>query len=425
MGDREREEKVPPQFAGRDLSSRRKYSGTATRPSTTGPTAYHSGGKDGGMEIGVRYTNEPEQGTPGTRLRGKTHQGWRHAPEDDKPGDEGFDPTNRGAPEEAGEVHPDGAADQESKVCNHKCSKSNSRFLFSGNLRIHRREENQQRRREDQSRPIYVHPDPTNRDKSPVLQTNADTKICTRTGTMFQMPPMESHHKGMQISSEVLLLRKTRSKGRPSPLRLLQKAGATEMYKLPGKPQPSLQRMPLKNQYDLHHTRADGARTASEDNQPRSTDSNQNNSGTMEGGNISHTTTSNNSPTSDPGTMEDSPATTASMEGDTACTKASMPTTISLPTTSPTRQKDYSPGVKETSTSNNGEICHHNGHCNPGPYEPPHEDSGHNKRAHQSSSQGIIQEGTGGPNSSRKKNPSRSDAPLGPGQCYNLLRNDS
>ena len=111
------------------------------------------------------------------------------------------------------------------------------------------------------------------------------------------------------------------------------------MYKLPGKSQPSLQRVPFKNQHDIHNTRADGARTATEDNQLSSGDSNQNNPSTMEEGNTADISTMD-STTTDSGTMKDNTSTTtATMESDTTGIETSMPPTINLPTTSPTKQR--------------------------------------------------------------------------------------
>ena len=104
-------------------------------------------------------------------LRGKKHQGGRHTPENVKPGDEGHHPPNRRTRKETNQVYPDVAANPEYKVHNYESSFSNTRFLFSGNLRLYRREKNQQGRREDQSSNIHL--DPTNRDNSYFLQTHA------------------------------------------------------------------------------------------------------------------------------------------------------------------------------------------------------------------------------------------------------------
>ena len=116
---------------------------TANPASNTTQISYHTGGKYWSSEVGVRDSHEPAQGTPGTRHRCKTYMGGRHAPENTKPGDEGHHPPNRRTGEETDQVYPDAAADPEYKVRNNECSFSNTRYLFSRNLRLHRREKTQ------------------------------------------------------------------------------------------------------------------------------------------------------------------------------------------------------------------------------------------------------------------------------------------
>ena len=194
----------------------------------------------------------------------------------------------------------------------------------------------------------------------------------TRTSTMFQMSSQEPHHKIVQVPPEMLPLWKTRPKGCHNSLRLLQKAKAAKMLKLSWKPQPSIQRMLIKDLHDLHYLRADGNRRTMEDNQPRSTN-HQAKSNTMEGA------------TADTGTTEGATTDTGTKEGITTDTGTSMPSTNSLPTTSPNRQEDCYQGTKESLASNSRQIGHNTSHCYPGSYESPNEDITH----------GTVQQGTG------------------------------
>ena len=106
-------------------------------------------------------------------------------------------------------------------------------------------------------------------------------------------------------------------------------------------------------------------------------------------------------------------------------TVISLPSTSSLPTTSPKRQEDCYQGTEESSTSNSREISHNNGHSYPGSDKSTDENSGHNQETHQDTNQRTVQQGTGGSKSCRKVNPPNPDAPHGPRQCHNIVPDDT
>ena len=312
------------------------------------------------MDLGLRSPDVLKQDIPRNEISGKAHERGCYAHQDNQRGHEGQNPSLRNTRNEARTFRTADRSDKKTKVRNNKSTISDTGKVLRGSTWVLRGKETNERGRQDPVPRLHRHREATIRGKCPLLPHNADSPVCSRPPSVFQVPQMEPYHEILQSQTTMLPLWQTRTQGRPPSLRLLQENGDTDLHKLSGITQPGLQRMSSPDSNSLRDSREDGP-GAPEENSCRPT---RGNSSSMDDD------------------LKECPGRDQPGEG-LPCTPDNCSDTSS-PTTETNKH------TKETRTAKRI-PCNSNGDGHSGTYVTPNEDRGHNQRINKVSSSGSLQ----------------------------------
>lgn len=353
---------------------------------------HHRDDKITTMEISISNTDEPQRGISGNGFPSEAHKGGCHPIERYQSRYSGPDHFYPGAGQQTSSIQDGVSPNQENEIRHLKSPVSDPGTVFPRKTRIYRYQEAHQGRNEDTVHGIHHSPGATSRIKNSILSSDAHTTLRTRSSTVLQLSQMEPHDEAMQITSQMLPLRQSRSKGCLPTLRVLHETRTSSLHQLPGGTQPSIQRLPLQTKHRVLHTREDGSRTAEEKLHTHA--HHKANHSPME---VNHTSPLNGQPLT---------------------SRLPTPDQHSSNTTDNKTPRGNSTHATRYSSDSNS-------HSYTGTHDPPHENRGDHQRTHQISSQGTLRQSRTRPEKRTQIHPARSNPSFRHRHSNNLVQEHS